>query len=331
MSLPKSSRPSYRQQLVGQNRDSAHDAIAFWVDANAGRLAEALCPPLAPINVAEAEEYLRRFHPWLISQIDKTRRQTNDTGRDPWAADRRTHSAAHLQTLQTLLGRFSVSQPPPETSWALPLHEPPTVGAGEVKAVEWEWPLSDSRGSLVGFVDISVKVERQQALLVWRDALDYEDEPSESWLPRWDVVREDQRVNFEIKPRIDSVADVIRQVQVYRKHRTSGQVGKRRSGAAGLSDIFVVVSPDTRYAELLKKQGIQFIEAPSPKGDPHQREAARQLSLSEPAVHQPPYPKGWICKAPGCNALGWDWDEAAAAWRCHGCGKPFPVGVAESR
>lgn len=62
------------------------------------------------------------------------------------------------------------------------------------------------------------------------------------------VCRRQLQIGFEVKPKIESVGEVIRQIRRYQTYAGPMQ--------------FAVVSPDGRFAKLLREQGIGFVLAP---------------------------------------------------------------------
>ena len=67
----------------------------------------------------------------------------------------------------------------------------------------------------------------------------------------WDDER--PRVFFEIKTKIPSAGELLRQLKVYKTYLTYKQ------------QVFVVVSPDDTFAELLKEQGFFFYKYQDPE------------------------------------------------------------------
>lgn len=88
---------------------------------------------------------------------------------------------------------------------------------------EWEAPLTRGRGSIGGYVDL---------MIIGSNAFPF------------------GVIGCEIKPRIPSAGDVIRQIQYYRT---------LECGRMSLVE-FCVVSPDDRYAKIFEDQGIHFIK-----------------------------------------------------------------------
>jgi hypothetical protein len=106
----------------------------------------------------------------------------------------------------------------------------------QILSNEWEYEVystSYNSRSIVGFVDIAVKFEKDNDKREWDD--------------------ERPRVFFEIKTKILSFGDLLRQLKVYRTYLTH----KKQA--------FVVVCPDDSYADLLKEQGFFFYKYQDPE------------------------------------------------------------------
>ena len=67
----------------------------------------------------------------------------------------------------------------------------------------------------------------------------------EADLPRWHCEPRIESVIFEAKTSIRSLGELIRQIRLYQEYRKGH---------------YIVVSPDDRFAEVLRGQGIQFIK-----------------------------------------------------------------------
>lgn len=105
----------------------------------------------------------------------------------------------------------------------------------------WEKPIEKGdRGFIVGFVDLYVEVE----VILCNEKTEEKTKTTEYFI-------------FEIKTKIDSVGEVIRQINTYRGER----------GAVYGSQVFwFIVSPDDRYISILKSQGIGFVKYPQSSG-----------------------------------------------------------------
>jgi hypothetical protein len=107
---------------------------------------------------------------------------------------------------------------------------PPTEIGLRVRTKTWEYAVTKGgpgRGtetSVIGFIDLRV---------------DWETSP---WREHWE---RQSPISFEAKTYIKSCGELIRQIRLYETYLPS--------------DRFVVVSPDLRFAELLRSQRIGFI------------------------------------------------------------------------
>ena len=122
--------------------------------------------------------------------------------------------------------------------WYRPAHDPKLkecLARMSVTRKVWEQPVLDRPGPrqnrnvvIKGYIDLAVEVDLLKLVLVndWRE-------------------RDSLTLAFEIKPRIASLGELIRQIRMYQTF--TGNY------------LFFVASPDQRYAALLREQGIGFI------------------------------------------------------------------------
>ena len=94
----------------------------------------------------------------------------------------------------------------------------------ELKTTKWERAIKSENGHIIGFVDMFVEATQR-----WN-----------SW-----------HVFIEAKTEIKSLGELIRQIRLY-------QAG----GDFCFDAHWLVISPDNRFADTLRKQGILFYEAP---------------------------------------------------------------------
>jgi hypothetical protein len=120
------------------------------------------------------------------------------------------------------------------------LGAPPVPKFLGVRKKTWESPIVTPSKFTVGFVDMEVIVEYEVLDYSWSN------QPRE--LPSWKLWRQSATILFEVKSSIPSVGEVIRQIRLYQEYKDG---------------IYVVVSPDTRFASILRGQGIHFIEVPA--------------------------------------------------------------------
>jgi hypothetical protein len=102
----------------------------------------------------------------------------------------------------------------------------------------WERPLRDPQGGLVGFTDLYVRATYfgVQGWMEWNKD-NYGADPHK------------MEVYFEIKTTIQ-LGQLLRQINLY----------KSRTNFMNYAPEYVVVSPDTRYKDILKEQGVWFVE-----------------------------------------------------------------------
>lgn len=105
----------------------------------------------------------------------------------------------------------------------------------------WEYAITGERNYILGFADMMVTCE--YPYLDFRTTEEF----SIKWRDR-DSGGHPFRCFFEVKPKINSLGELIRQVRMYQTV-TAGR--------------WFVVSPDDRFAPMLKSQGIGFVKAPS--------------------------------------------------------------------
>ena len=99
----------------------------------------------------------------------------------------------------------------------------------ELISVTWEYPIK-SGTYVVGFIDLVIQYDADSLTL---NEYDYSYTPCRS---RFIIC-------VEVKSSIPSAGELIRQIQLYRQYQKG---------------TYVVVSPDARYADVLRSQGIEF-------------------------------------------------------------------------
>jgi len=116
------------------------------------------------------------------------------------------------------------------------------------RAIAWEHPICGYNGYVHGFVDLRYTI-RQARLLIYKD-FSYSYYPA----PTYDKysgekLHHEHSISFEVKSKIYSVGELIRQVSLYRNK---------------LKEPFVVVAPDVmKYKDVLNSQRIGCIEYPT--------------------------------------------------------------------
>lgn len=106
-----------------------------------------------------------------------------------------------------------------------------------IESIVWEKPIV-SKDYIIGFVDMFCEfnspVLSAYGMGVFSNTTD---------IPIFEICHEKKQLAFEIKTSIPSLGELIRQIRMYQNYSRAK---------------FVVISPDDRHAEMLKKQGIIF-------------------------------------------------------------------------
>lgn len=124
-------------------------------------------------------------------------------------------------------------------------HKPSAQISGAEYTCMWEVPIGRKTGSgfvAAGFVDLRLS----RSIMIHTGVEEPIEEPDIFILPVHKIA--DTTLNVEIKSKISSVGDLLRQIQFYRTFDKKTP--------------WCVVSPDTRYAEIIRQQGIHFVECP---------------------------------------------------------------------
>ena len=103
----------------------------------------------------------------------------------------------------------------------------------KVTGIDWEYPISTKTGFTVGFAD----------MLVWAPLWGYVTSPRVRHM--FQVLY----VYFEIKTKLPTAGELLRQIRLYQSHTEPEYA-------------WVVVCPDDRHAAILKDQGIYFYKSP---------------------------------------------------------------------
>lgn len=117
----------------------------------------------------------------------------------------------------------------------------------------FEVPVTTGREYIVGFVDVRATVTYPRLAVEHlrydsihpRDIIGTEDDPLLAFY--YPEGRGQETIYFEAKPRIPSLGELLRQIRTYQEY---------------VRGRFVVVSPDTRFRQVIEDQGIEFWEAP---------------------------------------------------------------------
>jgi|688.fasta_scaffold86665_4 hypothetical protein len=118
-----------------------------------------------------------------------------------------------------------------------PLPDFPPV---KVSKKVWEVAIVN-KGYTIGFADMAIQYRRP--------ALQFAQDSGRFWIEEgWDHV-----VYFEVKPVVPSLGELIRQIRMYQTYTNIPDY-------SGSSPKWFVVTPDTRFKNQLKAQGIGLIE-----------------------------------------------------------------------
>jgi hypothetical protein len=119
-----------------------------------------------------------------------------------------------------------------------------------VNTVEWERAVVSNKKYIVGYIDLFAKVDvfygwqigikNIESIIYNKECLDID----YFWMPKYDL----SCIYFEVKPKIKSLGETIRQVRKYQVYDRDGN--------------YVLVSPDTRFKEILSHQGIPQVVVP---------------------------------------------------------------------
>lgn len=236
MSQPKMRAGTLQEKFGLQDKDlttPAHDAIMIWLDQRADEIADSMLPisravtAKIPSLITKAEDYVREIRNALNAL-----RGRSETG-EHWA---------WTWTPESFRSTFPVNR---------------------ILDKQWEYPVTSpgSKGFVIGFLDMVVSVVAPD-----REPIHVEVElnPRPPFIssgslpcdiiqrpvPKWSVGNEERSVCFEVKTSIPSVGELIRQINFYRNFKWG---------------IYVVVSPDDRFASILESQNIRFIKCPAAK------------------------------------------------------------------
>lgn len=230
----------------------AHDALMVWLDQNVESYLLSLYGPsyLPPKVTGDLIYQMKDRVNALICKLSNAAQEyeVDDPGLRSWeksARDRQRQSiAGDLEKAR----KWEIPQPPSEI-WI----KIDTSNAGysvksflpdrfRVAKKVWEFPIMTGRDFMVGFVDMAVMAEVV-------DGLSYDNQKDPEQLPgELSAYGTAYEYLFEVKPSIQSVGELIRQIRMYQQYKAGR---------------YVVVSPDDRFASTLNGQGIGFLKAPA--------------------------------------------------------------------
>jgi hypothetical protein len=118
---------------------------------------------------------------------------------------------------------------------------------GTLKA-EWEHPVNSKDGEIVGFIDLLAQgtILRRGCKLCTEQK---ECKMHQLLTPQGTIVWA-----FEVKTRISSVGELVRQIRFYEHHTSNPYFNQMQ--------LISVVSPDVRHRDILVGQEIDFIQSP---------------------------------------------------------------------
>lgn len=222
-----------------------HDEIMFWLDENSTEIIEALfeCSDWSETVVDIFENRALKAVEQLKEEVQRSIDRNKELDYDSLTHLKKAISNGEHRLSE--LNRFSS------------LGDPPKKQQLQTLRTIWEHPIvSENYKSsyTIGFVDF-VHVYNEQTLMVKN--LDFSPErfaPSgdkvpasyalvDGLLPEWHIDYSVINVFFEVKSTIPSFGELIRQVKMYQQH---------------VNGLWVIVSPDDRFANAFPKEGIHF-------------------------------------------------------------------------
>lgn len=215
-------------------RTPAHDSLMVWLDqyvdsAVAGWYPAALTEDETNHLLVEAkQENEKRLH-------DVEKRMLDDrawldkhgssivTGITASIEKKYQDSLAEYERMKTYCESWNPGPPPNRT----------------IRIVKtWESPVMARNDFMVGFIDMKVTVQHSDVRI-----------EGGKWIESNPIcIRSKDEYLFEIKPTIQSVGELIRQIRMYQQYQEGD---------------YMVVSPDDRFASILNAQGIGFLKAPN--------------------------------------------------------------------
>lgn len=230
-----------------------HDQIMMWLDQNAEEVINRLFPEAWPDKIIE--EVQREF----LTEIQKCRSHIETMIRGLNTNLQQALEAKAQREAQGLVDILSIHYTQPDyesdivkatakldliSEW-ISLDQPPPRPVSEVVQKQWEYTIANDRAFVVGFIDMMIRIKKPTLYVNFNRVRDY-DLPSSK--PVCEIFYSDENVYFEVKSKIPSLGELVRQIRFYQSHKPGR---------------YYVVSPDERYADLLRSQGIGFVSCPS--------------------------------------------------------------------
>lgn len=235
MSQNKTRVTTLQQKFGFQDTDlstPAHDALMVWLDQNIESVLMQRYPTVwteQEIN-REMAKARREFEDGLEKLQTRVRQEKEwlDQVTHPYQTKSAQNSYDNAcERYEQLKNAYTAWNPGP----------PPPLFVGVAQKV-WECPVMARNGFLVGFIDMKVVMERNYVRMEHGKWCEH---PPAS-------VNPDDIYLLEVKPRIQSAGELIRQIRMYQSYQQG---------------TYIIVSPDDRFASVLADQGIEFLKAPA--------------------------------------------------------------------
>jgi len=143
-------------------------------------------------------------------------------------------------------------------------------GSAKITEKIWELPITTgspgySQKRIVGYVDMFVRyvqetrmeseeeVEQRMRRCENIDSLKFDDEKNRLLSTSPNPIKSQFVVLFEVKSRIKNIGEVIRQIRQYQQYLGGYDIHNQK---------YLIVSPDDRFKDILKSQGIGFMKVP---------------------------------------------------------------------
>lgn len=241
-------KPNTLQQRFGfqdpELTTPAHDAIMIWLDENCQAIIQSIYPAWEESEIEINRSIATRMAQSRLSSLDQEIKKQSairddaerriskflDRQKDEYTFEVRRDFESSTTALVKYQASVSVLD-----KWSS-LGDPPEYSAPRVARKIWEPPIMNG-SYIIGFIDMKVT-----ALFKTLSPTMGND------IPYWAVISESRDLYFEVKPKVPSLGEVIRQVRMYGPHAKGD---------------FFIVSPDTRFRKQIESQGIGFIEVPS--------------------------------------------------------------------
>jgi hypothetical protein len=218
---------TYQQKLGFEDSDlklKKHDDIMFWLDLNIEKVINNLIgTKWTKLEIQNAYEVFNERKDEMISFLKKNI-DKNDN---------------HLK-LEYLLKFKEIKELPKK----------PSV---KIQNKIWEYPIiSDRNNFTIGFIDMYVYYKLPKLII---GGVKYKDTYGGSIssiddikIPlNWEINYTNNKLCFEVKTKIDSLGELIRQIRHYQTYKKS---------------YYIVICPDDKYKDTLREQNIGFYKSP---------------------------------------------------------------------